>query len=175
MGALAKKGLTFPPRPLPAVKPPSDLTKSPISIAKINIGPTEPAQIYGSLDDAVAGSNPTRSIAPGNGLRYVSYVQEARVDGKPFVQLKSGEWMRASPAAPSSNFQGLIFTKTPSTAFGWVIDRIRAYSRPDYNSPAVGDLIAQNTVVQIYDTAKVDNMDWYMIGQDQWVPWQKKA
>lgn len=170
---LAKKGLTYPPRPLPAANPPRDLTRSPVNIAKINLDATEPANLYATLDDAVAGNNPTRQISPGAGLRYVSYVQEARVNGKAFVQLKTGEWMRASPAAPSSYFQGLLFQKTPATSFGWVIDRIRARSSPSYNAPEAGDLIAQNTVVQIYDIVQAENMEWYMIGQDQWVPWQK--
>jgi hypothetical protein len=35
-----------------------------------------------------------RTIPPGRGLHYVSYFNEARVDGKPYVQLKSGEWVR---------------------------------------------------------------------------------
>src|SRR5512142_174541 len=41
--ALAKKGMAFPLHPLPAVKPPSDLTNSPVQIAKINIEATDPA------------------------------------------------------------------------------------------------------------------------------------
>src|SRR5512146_1025916 len=55
---LAKKGLTFPPRPLPAVAPSRDLTKSPVQVAKINIESTDPANIYSSLDDAASGNNP---------------------------------------------------------------------------------------------------------------------
>jgi lipoprotein-anchoring transpeptidase ErfK/SrfK len=168
---LAKKGLTFPPRPLPAAAPPSDLTKSPVLIARINIEATEPAQIYASLDDAVAGNNPVRQIAPGTGLRYVSYVQESRVNGKPFVQLKSGEWMRASPAGYSF-FQGLLFQKTPANAFGWMVDHARARTQPNWNAPEVGETILRESVIQIYDVVVVDDMEWYMVGPDQWVPWQ---
>src|SRR5512146_921679 len=43
---LAKIGLTFPPRPLPAVTPPSELTVSPVQIARLNLEATEPANIY---------------------------------------------------------------------------------------------------------------------------------
>lgn len=168
---LAQKGLTFPPRPLPATTPPRDLTVSPVMVAKINIEDTEPANIYATLDDAAAGSNPVRQIAPGAGLRYVSYVQESRINGKPFVQLKTGEWMRASPAG-YSYFQGLVFSKTPSNSFGWMVDHAKAHSSPSWNAPEVGETLLRETVIQIYDTVEAEGMEWYLIGPDQWMPWQ---
>lgn len=170
--ALAQKGLTFPPRPLPAAKPPSDLTKSPVNIARINVDKTEPAKIYATLDDAASGSNPVRSIAAGAGLRYVSYINEALVNGEPYVQLKTGEWMRASPSGYLT-FQGLVFQKTPSNDFGWMIDRVKARSSPSFNAPEVGEEMAQYSVIQIYDIVESEGMEWYMIGPDQWVPYQK--
>lgn len=168
----AKIGMSIPPRPLPASKPAAELTQSPVMIAKINLGETEPARIYASLDDAVAGTNPVREIAPGTGLRYVSYIQESRVNGNAFVMLKSGEWMRASPSG-YSYFQGLQFSKTPSNSFGWVIDHIHARQAPSWNAPEVGELIAQNSVVQIYKEVEAEDMQWFMIGPDQWVPYLK--
>lgn len=168
---LAKKGLTFPPRPLPAATPPRELTNSPVTVAKINIEATEAAQIYASLDDASSGNNPVRQIAPGTGLRYVSYVQVSRVNGKPFVQLKTGEWMRASPAG-YSYFQGLAFQKTPANAFGWMVDHAKARSAPSWNAPEVGETLLRETVIQIYDVVQAEGMEWFLIGPDQWVPWQ---
>ncbi len=169
---MAQNGLTYPPLPLPASNPPAALTQSPVQIAKLNIDSTEPGKIYATLDDALNGNNPIREIAPGEGLRYVSFIQSTQIDGKWFVQLKSGEWMRASPAG-YSYFQGLAFNKTPATAFGWMIDRIRARERPSWNAPEVGDVLAQNSVIQIYQTIQAEDMEWYMIGPDQWVPQQK--
>lgn len=169
---LAKKGITFPPRPLPASKPSKDLTVSPMQAAKINIDSNEPAKIYATLDDAAAGNNPVREIAPGNGLRYVSYIQTAEVNGQPYVQLKTGEWIRASPSG-YPYFQGLVFQKTPANEFGWMIDRVKAHAQPSFNSPEVGEEMPQNTVIQIYDETVVDGMEWYQIGPDQWVPYQK--
>jgi hypothetical protein len=170
--SMAQRGLAYPPRPLPAFAPPRELTASPVNVAKINIDETEPAKIYATLEDAAAGNNPTRSIAPGTGLRFVSYIQEARVNGKPFVMLKSGEWIRASPAGYSF-FQGLLFHKTPYNDFGWMIDRIRARSAPSWNAPEVGEEMAQYSVIQIYEVMQAEGMEWYMIGQDRWVPHQK--
>lgn len=170
--ALAQKGLTFPPRPLPAASPSSNLAKSPVDVARINVDKTEPAKVYATLDDAVAGNNPVRTIAAGAGLRYVSYINEARVNGEPYVQLKSGEWMRASPSGYLT-FQGLAFQKTPANDFGWMIDRVKARSKPSFNAPEIGDVLQQYSVIQIYDIVEAEGMEWYMIGPGQWVPYQK--
>ncbi len=169
---MARMGMSYPQRPLPVVSPPTDLTKNPAYIAKINIDPTEPVRLYASLDDAVGGVNSGRTIAPGNGLRYVSYIQEARINGNSFVMLKSGESVRASPAS-SSTFQGVLFTKTPTTGFGWVFDTIRARSKPSFTAPEVGDLIYRETFVPIYKVIEAEGMEWYLIGIDQWVPYLK--
>ena len=169
---MARNGEFYPPRPLPAAHPSPVLVNSPVKIAKLNGDPLVPAEIYNSLDDAVAGTNPSRSIPAGRGLHYVSYVAEALVNGKAFVELKSGEWMRASPAGFSS-FQGLLFSKTPATAFGWVIDNIKARSAPSFTAAEVGDIIYSQTPEQIYEIKEVDGMEWYRIGTDEWVPFLK--
>ena len=169
---MAQMGMSYPPRPLPVVLPPKDLVQNPAFVAKINIDPTEPVRLYATLNDAIEGLNSVRAIAPGNGLRYVSYVQEARIDGNSFVMLKSGEWVRASPAG-SSSFQGVLFTKTPSTGFGWVIDTIRARSQPSFTAPEVGEVIQRETFTPIYQVIEAEGMEWYLIGIDQWVPYLK--
>lgn len=169
--ALAEQGISYPPRPLPVSRPPRELTHNPAFIAKLNLEANEPGLIYGSLADAETGSNPVRQIAPGEGLRYVSYIRKEDVNGKPFVQLKTGEWMRASPAG-YSYFQGLLFHKTPSTGFGWMVDHARAHSLPSWNSPEVGNTVYRETVIQIYETVEAEGMTWYRIGPDQWMPRQ---
>ncbi len=169
---LAKKGESYPPKPLPAAHPAPEWMKSPVMIAKYNGDPLEPIKVYSSLEDAAAGNNPVRTIPPGRGLHYVSYTNEARVDGKPYVQLKSGEWVRASPAGFSS-FQGLLFSKTPSTAFGWVIDNIKARSAPSFTAPEVGDTIYRETPIQIFEIVEKEGMEWYRIEGDNWVPYLK--
>ncbi|HMN61349.1 MAG TPA: L,D-transpeptidase [Anaerolinea sp.] len=163
----AKTGLTYPPRPLPARHPAADLTTNPAYIAKINLPATEPAPLYATLDDAVAGTNSVGSIAAGK-LRYVSFVDVQRVNDKAYVMLKSGEWMRASPAA-YPYFQGLLFSRNPSNSFGWLVDNARARSAPGYASPEVGDLIYRETAVQIYQKVSQDGTDWYQIGFDRWM------
>jgi lipoprotein-anchoring transpeptidase ErfK/SrfK len=163
----AKVGLAYPPRPLPASHPPADLTHSPVFIAKINLPVTEAAPLFATLDDAVAGTNPVRSIAAGM-LRYVSFVDVQRINNKPYIMLKTGEWMRASPAA-YSYFQGLLFSRNPGSSFGWLVDHTRARSAPSYASPEVGEMIYRETAVPIFDKVSKDGTDWYQIGFDQWI------
>lgn len=164
---LARDGMSYPLRPLPARRPPAELTVSPVSLAKINLPANESAQVYASLDDAVNGGSVTRTIAAG-ALRYVSIINVSRVNDKPYVQLKTGEWMRASPAAYPL-FQGLLFSRTPANSFGWMVDHARARSAPGYNNPEVGDILLRETAVQIYKVEAADGVDWYQIGPGQWM------
>lgn len=168
---LAKKGISYPPKPLPASKPPRELANSPVTVAKINLDGSQPAAVYGSLDEAVAGGSPSRYIPAGE-LRYVSYIQSAEVNGNHYVMLRSGEWMRASPAG-YPYFQGLVFRQTPTSGFGWMLDMIQPYTAPGFGNPQVGPLLMKESVIQIYDVVEADGYEWYMIGENQWVPWLK--
>ena len=162
---MARQGMIS--KPLPVQRPAKELSQSPVMVAKINLEEYEPAPVYGSLADAAAQSNPARFIAPG-AFRYVSIVDIQYIDDKAYVMLRSGEWMRASPAA-ISDFQGVTFTRTPANDFGWIVDAGQARSAPGYANPNVGDIIYRETMVQIYEVAAADGVDWYRIGPDQWM------
>ena len=164
---MARLGLTVPQRPLPAVKPDPSLTISPVFIARIYLDQTEKAPIYSTFEDATGGNNPVRFIDPGE-LRYVSYINVAYYNDNPYVQLRSGEWMRASPVA-TSDFQGLLFTRTPRNSFGWITDTAEVRSAPGYAAPLVDKTLYREDVVQIYDVQPADKTDWYMIGPGEWV------
>jgi len=167
MTELARKGITFPLRPLPAVAPDRSLTISPVNIARINIDKTEQAALYATFEDATQGNNPTRFIAPGE-LRYVSYIDIRYYSDNPYIRIRSGEWMRASPIA-YSDFQGLQFSETPKNSFGWIVDTAEVHTAPGYASPKNGKKLYREEIVQIYDVQPADHTDWYMIGLDQWV------
>jgi hypothetical protein len=154
-------------KPLPVRRPPAELTLSPVMVAKINLAEYEPAPVYGTLADAVAQSNPARQIAAGE-FRYVSIINIEKVEDKAYVQLRSGEWMRASPAA-TSVFQGAIFTRTPANDFGWIVDAGLPRTAPGYANPETGVTLYRETMVQIYEVASADGVDWYRIGPDSWM------
>ena len=169
---LAMQGISYPPKPLPGSKPPRELAISPVQVARINIAANEAVNVYANLDDAAAGINPVRTIAPG-ALRYLSYVQEASVNDNPFVMLRSGEWVRASPLAGYPMLQGLAFRQTPTSGFGWAIETVQPYARAgDWNSQG-GRTIDRWSVIQISEMQVIDNIEWYRIGSEEWLPWNK--
>lgn len=163
---MAQKGLVYPLRALPAARPDPALMKMPIAYAKINLDANERVPIYASLDDAMAGTNPVRYVAPGR-LRYLSFAYRS---GK-YVQLVTGEWVRAAPMAYTS-YQGLLFRQTPRNGFGWIIENSGTRTAPDYNAPLTGKKYVQTNVLQVYATEKVKGMDWYMVGLDEWIDYQ---
>lgn len=164
---LDQEGLSIPLRPLPAAKPDPNLNTVDIGFAKINLENSEPAPVYASLEDAVAQINPVRYMEPGF-LRYVSYVNSADVDDKTFVQLSSGEWLRAGRGRYST-FQGLEFRSTPRNNFGWIIDQADVRSGPGYAAAETGIKLTRETVVQVYEIVEQDGTKWYRIGLSQWV------
>ncbi len=162
-------GFPYPPQDLPAAKPPAELGVLPVFIARINLPEHEPAPIYATFDDAVAGENPVRSIAPG-ALRYVSYFNRRDHGGKPYVQLTTGEWMRAAPAA-YTQYQGLEFFENPRNDFGWIVGYQDNESRrePSYTSPGTGIFYQREDLIQVFNTVEAEDLTWYQIGPDEWV------
>jgi hypothetical protein len=164
---IVSQGIPYPVLDLPASRPNQELANLPIAFAKINIENTTPAAIYGSLDDAVAGQNPTRFLQAGETV-YVSYIQRTDVNGGHYVMLSSGEWMRASPG-DYSRFSGLVFHSTPRNNFGWIIDQAIPRLGPGYAAPEMLKMYYRETQVQVYQQVEMDGTTWYQIGADEWV------
>jgi hypothetical protein len=161
-------GFTYPPQELPAAAPPSELGQMPVFVAKINLPEDQPAPIYTSFEDAVAGANPSRYIDRG-GLRFVSYfTQRNDASGKAYVQLTTGEWMRASPAAYTS-FQGLEFFENPKNDFGWIVDLTDSYLTPSFAAAITGKTYYREQLIQVFETVEAEGVFWYKIGPDEWV------
>jgi hypothetical protein len=163
---LSQKGIFLPLRALPAAAPDPALIHMPENYARINLEANEPAPVYATLDDAIAGK-PSRFISPGR-LRYVAFYQSKKTDAGRFVQMVSGEWMQASPAAYSP-FQGLVFHQTPRNNFGWILDATTSRTSPGYQAPLTKKNYYQYNVVQVYNVQTVEKTEWAMIGLDEWV------
>jgi len=164
---MAKKGLTFPLRPLPAVTPADSYNQVDVNFARISLPETELAPVYGSLEEAVAGGEARRYISGGM-LRYISFTSQVDVEGRHYVMLKSGEWMRASPAGYTT-YQGLQFREGPRNDFGWIVDQAEIRAAPGYASPVLAKTLPREASIQIFDTQEMDGTQWYMIGLNEWV------
>ncbi|HSB01784.1 MAG TPA: L,D-transpeptidase [Anaerolineales bacterium] len=163
---MAKLGLTFPPRSLPAYKPDPALTQLPYHYFKLEED-TVP------ILSAPAGNDTGQSFQPG--FVYVSYVDRVESDGV-YYMLQNGGWIpgKGSRIGDYPRFQGLQFKSTPHNAFAWPLPirawSIPVYRAPSYNAPLTGKTITpQADMVQVYATQNAEGVDWNMIGPDQWV------
>ena len=168
LNEMAKLGMTFPPRPLPASKPDASLTQLPYKYYLLN---KDYVPIYSSPGEKGPG---VRQFPPG--FVYVSYIDVWDQAGYYFL-LQDGGWIpgKGSRVGEISGFQGLAFHATPRNSFGWPFEQIPVKSSPGYNTPDTGVLLTPFSIVQIYQTQNVDNADWNLIGPNQWVEARKVA
>jgi hypothetical protein len=164
---MAKLGLTFPQRALPAYKPDPALTQLPYFYFKLDddIVPI----LSGPDDNNVTG----QAFQPG--FVYVSYVDRVESNGV-FYMLQNGGWIpgKGSRIGEYSRFQGLQFKSMPHNSFAWPLpfytDSIPVYRAPGYSAPLTDRVIYPYVdIVQVYATQSADGVDWNMIGPDQWV------
>ena len=165
-------GIPYPPRALPAATPPSELGVMPVMVARINAPEDESVGIFASFEEAAAGQNPSRFLEPGS-LRYVRFINNQKdSSGNDFVQLTTGEWMRAAPAA-YPRFQGLEFFENPKNSFGWIIDTTESYVSPSFGAETTGVTHYTYDLIQVYDTVEAEGYFWYQIAPGEWVNSQK--
>jgi len=163
----ARKGMPYPLRALPAVKPDPALVPPPAYYARIGLEANQPAPVYPSFDAAVSGTSPSRYIEAGP-IRYVAYIDQRDVNDAHYLMLPSGEWIRASPAG-YSHFQGILLRQTPRNGFGWILTESPVYSTPGFGAPQTGRVVNRENIVQIYASEEAENVNWVMIGRDEWI------
>lgn len=175
---MAKFGITFPMSPLPAIKPDPSLTYIDIRYGRV-VTPNAP--VYGSLEAAVNHKKSEAIRHIDSPYAFISYTDEMIVNNKRFYMVEYGGWMTAgdiSRIGAPSTFQGLVFRKTPARPFGWILYPVQAKRTPGFqNQDYVERQYNRYDVVQIFDTIHLDNMDWYMVAPDLWIPekqeWQR--
>ena len=161
----AQKGIAFPLPDLPATHPSASLNDLDVKYAKINT--SDSVKIFNSLDAAVDGSGTARAIAGGK-TRYVSYTSQVDVNGGHYLQIDSGEWLRASPAIYET-FQGLEFSKNPKYNFGWIAEETKARYSPSYQGKEYDTTLPRETIIQVFDVVEAEGTEWCMIGLNKWV------
>jgi hypothetical protein len=164
---MAAQGIPYPIQPLPAYAPGADLNYVPYSYFKV----TETgAQIFATLDDAIADQPTGWAIQPGRML-YVSYQDRVANDKGVFYMQRAGGWIygEGARAALPYPFQGLQFSSTPRNPFGWVLEESQSRSAPGYNSPFTGHKFHRFNIVQVYSVQIIDNMEWNLVAPDEWL------
>jgi hypothetical protein len=172
---MGEKGMVFPITPLAYKKPDFGLTTIEYRYGQVR---TPNAPVYASVEDAMKGSKkdaPRRIDSP---FSYISYTDEAVVDGKRFYMIDYNNWMTANDVSRLGSvplFQGITFTRTPDTQFGWVLGflspgPIETKHTPGYeNQDFTGHILNHHDIVQVFSEQKVGQESWYMVGPDEWV------
>jgi lipoprotein-anchoring transpeptidase ErfK/SrfK len=176
LSRMSDLGVSFPIQVENGIHPDPTLTYVDMRYGEVT---RENAKVYATLDDAIKNGSVVRRI--DSPYSFISYYDEAVVDGKRYYMVDYGGWMTAndiSRIGTPSLFQGRVFTHTPERSFGWI-----AFPTETKRSPGFGidDYTGRETFryqeVQIYTTTQVDGIDWYMIGPDEWIPekrdWQR--
>jgi len=111
---------------------------------------------------------------------FISYANEQVVDGKRFYEIAPGEWMTANDVSRIGILprpQGITFSSTPTSAFGWVLTyfaqgpQIETKRTPgSENQDFTGRLLNLYDIVPVFGEQQVDGENWYMIGPDEWAP-----
>lgn len=172
---LAENNISLPILPLPGAQPDFNLTYANVSYGQVR---TENAPVYGSLEDAQKGKKENAIQRINASFSYVSYNDEAVIDGARFYMVAQGAWMTANDIirVTAPRFQGLTFTETPRLTFGWVLTylsqtpqvetkRTPGNERADYT----GNLLNNHEIVWVYDTKNINGVDWYLVGPNEWV------
>ena len=166
---LARKGLSFPLRPLPASKPDPALAQLPYRYFHLD---DTNVPVFSAPGETGSGGY---SFAPG--FVYVSYTDRVDTGAGIYYLLQSGGWIpgKGARVGEISGFQGLQFSQTPRNSFGWAFEQLPVMSAPGYNTAPTGEQIYPFQVVQIFDTQDAGGTDWHMIGPDQWLEARKVA
>ncbi len=164
---MAKLGLTFPQRALPAYQPDPSLTQLPYFYFKME-------EDNVPVLSGPGGDDTGQYFLPG--FVYVSYIDRVDTGHGIYYMLQSGGWIpgKGARVGEYSAFQGLQFRSTPPNAFAWPLPfytgSIPVYSAPGYNAPLTEKILYPYVdIVQVYDTQNANGVDWNMIGPGQWV------
>ncbi|HNT56145.1 MAG TPA: hypothetical protein PKG95_15615 [Anaerolineaceae bacterium] len=152
---LARKGIDYPFRPLPAYRP--DLALGYADINYLKVGETA-LPLYASLEDAMAGSA-VQSL--GSGLKYLAVGSRVDNDNGTFYPTTSGLWVAARDTDAaccirSGRIWGMAFAANPGSSFGWIVDQAELRQAPGYVAPKLSTTLLRETVVQIYDKVNAD-------------------
>jgi lipoprotein-anchoring transpeptidase ErfK/SrfK len=173
---MAKQKVALPTPPLPAAKPDFNLTYAKVAYGEVR---TPNAPVYGSVDDAAKEIKGNAVQRIDSSFSYISYTDEAVIDGMRIYMVSPGLWMTANDIirVTAPRFQGLQFTQTPRLSFGWVLTylsptpQIETKKTPGYsNDDFTGHFLQNHDLVWVYQSSQVGEIEWYMVGPDEWVP-----
>jgi len=168
---MASVGITFPLRPFSGHKPAPSLTYIDIGYGEVV---TQNAPVYNSLEAAANHNKNSILRRIDSPYSFISYSEEVYLDGKRYYMVEYGGYMTANDVSrigAPSNFQGITFATTPETQFGWILFPTQTKRTPNFEiDDYSGREVKRYEIVQIFDSIQIDEMNWYMIAPDEWIP-----
>jgi hypothetical protein len=174
IASLAADGF-YPSEPLPAYKPDPDLPIIPYQYFMLTQDGAA-ISLFSSIDDAMSSDTSGNRLGPGEVI--VSYQDRVEENGQVFYQLRSGYWIRGDfggRLAMHQPFQGLLFTSTPRTGFGWILGDVASVTAPSFNAPATGKQYRRYNIVQVYGSVEAEGLTWVRIGWEEWLDYRQVA
>ncbi|MFU8772901.1 MAG: L,D-transpeptidase, partial [Anaerolineales bacterium] len=166
---MANLGVLFPLQGKPGKSPEGTLLHLDVRYGEVV---RQNAPVFASLEDAVNRDKVVRWI--DSPLSYISYIDEAVVDGNRYYMIGYGEWMTAveiSRIGSPSRFQGIIFERPPERPFGWILYPIEVKKTPGFEKDDyTGEFFNRYQLVQVFHEEEIDGLMWFMIAPDKWVP-----
>jgi hypothetical protein len=164
----------LPRRPLPVL--PTDPALGILSRSYARAGKDAEVGFYSSVQDAISG-HPNHNLFKG--FVYVSYVEVIKREEGTFYRTGDGWIVRGDEVSPiaykdqtvKGQFVGVTLAEPPIHPFGWVlpVEGIYPSRTPGGLADKHAEFYPRYTPVEVFDTQKVDQTTWYMVGINQWI------
>jgi hypothetical protein len=161
----ARQGI-YPSDPIPASAVDRDLGYLPYNYLSVS---GKDVKVYASVGDALNSRNAVRSL--GKGFLYLSWIDRYDEENQVIYQLASGLFVRGDHVSRISTpqFLGLTFARTPKNSFGWIMRGDYSSIAPGFEQPQTSKFYNRYEIVQVYDSVKIDDFNWYMIAPGEWI------
>lgn len=160
---LAEAGL-YPTMPLPTVPLDDHFYFVPTEYLRAG---KRPVRLFPSPEAALSGSGETGAIPEG--FVYLAYSGRVDSDDRA-AYATAGGYVSSADAAEFDPplYHGEAFSRTPTRPFGWVISGTFTAREPGTEN-FTDHWLGKFDTVQIYDTRRVGEWDWYQVGRDEWI------
>ena len=161
--SMAHLGMYYPERPLPSASPDPELSKMPATYVTAS---KESIPLFDSITAADAMS-PSQTLGPG--MKYLSIDQRLEQNHIIYYHLTSGAWVEGASAGTgcciyAGRFQGLVFSRTPTSNFGWIIEETWSRVEPSFTAETSTHHYYRENIVAVYDTRQAGE---YQMGHDR--------
>ena len=164
--ALAIEGI-YPEHPIPVGE--VDLSLGKVNYTYLRSKRKDGTPLYNSLSTVIKGHDEYRTIEPG--FVYFSWIDRVEQEGTVAYMIAPGVYIRGDGLSRVSipNFRGVTLKYTPAQDFGWVLTTVETRVGPGRDQANTGRWKYRYQMVWIHGVERVDGLDWYKVGPEDWI------